>query len=453
MKKALIISYYWPPSGGAGVQRWLKFVKYLREFGWEPVVFCPENPEYPETDISLFKDIPAGTEILRFPIREPYLFYKKLLGQKKEDRIQAAFLTEKKKNRMLENFAVWVRGNFFIPDARKFWIRPSARFLGKYLESHPVDVIISTGPPHSTHLIACRVAALRGLPWLADFRDPWTKIDFYKDLKLTRPADRRHRELELEVLQKADAVSVISNSMADDFKTIFSRTYEVITNGYDTDDVTGLPPVTDKKFSIAHIGTLTGSRNPVTLWEALQSLLITNPGLAGDLEIKLVGKVDLSVTTSLEKSGLTRFVRKTDYLPHDEVVKCQQQSQVLLLLINNTPNAKMILTGKFFEYLAARRPILCLGPEDGDAARILAETQAGLIAGFGDTGKLKQHILDFYHEFRKGSLTVRSREIEKFSRKALTGRIAAVLDRITSRGFQGTVSPVLLYLTTAFFFQ
>jgi glycosyltransferase involved in cell wall biosynthesis len=432
MKKALIITYYWPPSGGAGVQRWLKFVKYLREFGWEPVVFCPENPEYPETDSSLFKDIPPGIEVLKFPIWEPYLAYKKLLGQKKEDKINAAFLSEKKKNKTLEDFSIWVRGNFFIPDARKFWIRPSTRFLIKYLANHPVDVIISTGPPHSTHMIAMQLASKFMIPWLADFRDPWTNIDFYKDLKLTCLADKKHRKLEKKVLRNANAVTVISNTMADDFDKILHRRYTVITNGYDTDDVAQLPPEPDQKFSIAHIGTLVSSRNPVTLWDALKSLVATHAGLADDLEIKLVGKVDFTVTSAIEESGLTQFVKKVDYMPHDQVVTYQRESQVLLLIINNTPNAKMILTGKFFEYLAAKRPVLCLGPEDGDAARILNETKAGLLAGFGDVEKMKQHILQLYEGYKNGTLTIQSQEIEKFSRRELTRQLSKTLDDISA---------------------
>jgi len=431
MKKVLIISYYWPPSGGAGVQRWLKFVKYLRDFGWEPIVYCPENPEYPETDHSLFKDIPENLEVLKFPIWEPYLVYKRFLGQKTDVKINAAFLSENKKNRTLENISVWIRGNFFIPDARKFWIRPSVRFLKKYLANHPVDVIVSTGPPHSTHLIARQLASTFNLPWLADFRDPWTNIDFYSELKLTTWADKKHRNLEQMVLRDANAITVISNSMADDFDKIFHRPYNVITNGFDMADTDHPLPEMDKKFTIAHIGTLVSSRDPLTLWEALKSLVSTHPGLESDLEIKLVGKVDFKVIASIGTYGLSRFVRKIDYMPHDEVVRCQQQSQVLLLIINNTPNAGMILTGKFFEYLAARRPILCLGPADGDAARILGETKAGLLAGFSDVGTMKSNILRFYELYKKGELTVESREIEKYSRKALTGDLAMILQQLS----------------------
>lgn len=435
MKRALIISYYWPPSGGAGVQRWLKFVKYIRLSGWEPIVYTPENPEYPERDTSLLKDVPQGMTLLRQPIWEPYDLYKKLLGQKKEEKINAAFLSEKKKNRHLENLSVWIRGNFFIPDARKFWIKPSVKYLQRYLTDHPVEMIISTGPPHSMHLIAMTLASRFKIPWLADFRDPWTKIDFYKDLRLSARADALHRKLEKQVLKQADGVTVISNSMADDFNKIVPRHYDVITNGFDQDDMTGEPVVEpDKKFSIAHIGTLVSSRNPLTLWEALKSMVGEDPQFASDLEIKLVGKVDFQVTASIGEHGLTEFVRRIDYMPHNEVVQCQRQSQVLLLIINNTPNAKMILTGKFFEYLAAKRPILCLGPVAGDAAKILSETNAGLLAGFDDLQSMKQHIQQFYRDFKNGTLRSASTEIDRYSRSALTRELCVILDRIQASG-------------------
>ena len=431
MKRVLIITYYWPPSGGAGVQRWLKFVKYLRRFGWEPVIYTPENPEFPETDFSLAKDVPENLEVIKQPIWEPYDTYKKLLGRKKEEKINAAFLSEKKKSSILENFSVWIRGNFFIPDARKFWIKPSIKFLQAYLKANPVSAVISTGPPHSMHLIAMEVSKRMNLPWLADFRDPWTNIDFYKDLKLTSRADALHRKLEKQVLSQAGAVTVISRGMEEDCHKLYERRYEVITNGYDPEDTDiSHPPEMDKKFSIAHIGTLVSSRNPETLWIALKEMLFEDAKFAADLEIKLVGKVDYKVMESIEKYGLTSFLRKIDYMPHNEVVKCQQQSRVLLLIINNTPNAKMILTGKFFEYLVARRPILCLGPADGDAAAILTETNAGLLADFGDAGAMKNNIRLLYNKFGNGQLNSESSNIEQYSRLELTRKLAAALEGV-----------------------
>ncbi len=432
-RKVLIITYYWPPSGGAGVQRWLKFVKYLRNFGWEPVVYTPENPEYPAIDNSLLKDIPQGIEIVRTPIWEPYSFYKKLVGAKKNERINAGFLSEKKRPGLAERFSIWLRGNFFIPDARKFWINPSIKFLVKYLKQHPVDAIVSTGPPHSMHMIALGVKKRTGLPWLADFRDPWTNIDFYHELMLSSWADRKHHKQEMSVLIKADEVVVISNSMKTDFLKLLKRDYSVITNGYDQDDIAGVDVKIDERFSVAHIGTMVKTRNPLLLWEVLSEEVLKDTDFANDLEIKLVGSVDYSVTESIEAAGLGNYVNRISYVPHNEVVKIQQQSQVLLLLINDTPNAKVILPGKFFEYMAARRPILCIGPRDGDAAEVILETNAGYVSEKDDKESIRKAINELYSRFRTGKNIVDSKGIVRFSRESLTGRMAECLSVISGQ--------------------
>ncbi len=430
LRKVLIITYYWPPSGGAGVQRWLKFVKYLRGFGWEPVIYTPSNPEFPSIDDSLAQDIPEGIEIIRTPIWEPYSFYKKLIGAGKNERINAGFLSEKKRPGMAERFSIWLRGNFFIPDARKFWIKPSVKFLTNYLKTNRVDAIVSTGPPHTMHMIALGVKRNTGLPWLADFRDPWTNIDFYHELMLTKLADRKHHHQELSVLKEASEVVVISRSMKTDFLKIYDRNYTVITNGFDAEDVAGVEVALDRKFSIAHIGTMVKTRNPQALWEALKSLAADIPGFAEDLEIKLVGSVDFSVMDSIAKAKLTSFVNKVAYLPHSEVVKVQQQSQVLLLLINDTPNAKVILPGKFFEYMAAKRPILCIGPLDGDAAQVIDDVKAGIVIEKDNQAGIENAIRELYQEFKNGKLSINSKDIEKFSRKSLTALLAMRLKEI-----------------------
>ena len=430
MKKVLIITYYWPPSGGAGVQRWLKFSKYLRDFGWEPIIFTVANGEFPEQDNSLLKDIPSNIKVIKQPIWEPYLLYKFLTGKKKHDKIHAGFLTEKKNPGMLQNLSVWIRGNLFIPDARFFWIKPSVRTLTKWLNENKVDAIVSTGPPHSCHLIALKLKRKLNLPWLADFRDPWTNIDFYKDLKLSSWADAKHHRLEKEVVQKADAVVTIGKTMQEEFSASFKRNIHCITNGFDHDDILNTSATVDLKFSIAHIGTMVKTRNPIVLWKALSELLTEIPKLKADLEIKIVGKADLEVSQSLENFALTTFINRIDYMPHEEVVKLQQQSQVLLLVVNNTPNAKGVLTGKIFEYLLAKRPILCIGPEDGDAAAIINQTQAGFVAGFNDVNRTKQIVKDLYNKFKENNLNIQSQNIDQFSRKNLTKQLALVLNDI-----------------------
>ena len=437
MKKVLIITYYWPPSGSAGVQRWLKFVKYLRNFGWEPIVYTPSNAEYPEYDESYLKDIPKDLTVIKTPINEPYSFYKRFIGQKKDVKINTGFLSENnKKKKLTEKISVWIRGNFFIPDAKMFWIKPSVKFLSKYLTENPVDAIVSTGPPHSLQIIALKLSQKFSLPWLADFRDPWTNIDFYKDLMLSSFADRKHHQLELKVLKKADSVVVISESMKEEFLQIYKRDYDVITNGYDTEDVDLKTEIKlDTKFCIAHVGTIAKSRNPVLLWLALSELVKEISGLSEDLEIKIIGKADFSVWEAIEKADLKAFVTKIDYVPHAEATLLQQKSQVLLLSINNTSNAKGILTSKFFEYMAANRPILCIGPCDGDAQKIINETQCGLFAGYDDKEILKENILTFYKKYKNNQLFSSSSAIEKYSRFELTRNLAAILDKITNNTF------------------
>jgi glycosyltransferase involved in cell wall biosynthesis len=431
MKRVLIISYYWPPSGGAGVQRWLKFAKYLREFGWEPVIYTPENPEYPEADESLFKDIPVGLEVIKTPIWEPYNVYKRFIGQKKEDKIQAGFLSVKKKNPFIENISVWIRGNLFIPDARKFWIKPSIRYLSKYLAARPVDAMVSTGPPHSMHLIALGLKKKLNIPWLADFRDPWTEIDFYQKLQLTKWANNKHLRLEKEVLSMADRISIVSWNWAIDFNRLYPRQYNVITNGYDPDDFNITGQKISKFFELTHIGSLNKDRNPELLWKVLAEICSEDEKFRDDLQLRFIGKCDISLIQCLEKYGLLSRTTKIEYMPHDEVLKESAGSQVLLLLLNNTPNVMGIIPGKIFEYLATRRPILCIGPTNGDSARIIREANAGITCNFDDKTAIKKGILELYGLFKQGLLQNQAGEIDSFSRKGLTGKISALLNELS----------------------
>jgi glycosyltransferase involved in cell wall biosynthesis len=431
LRKVLIITYYWPPSGGAGVQRWLKFSKYIRNYGWEPIIYTPENPEAPAIDNSLEKDIPEGITILQQPIFEPYSAYKRLVGMKPDDKVNAGFLQEKEKPGLAEGLAVWLRGNFFIPDARRYWIRPSVKYLKNYLANNPVDAIVSTGPPHSMHLIALELHKKFNIRWLADFRDPWTGIDFYHQLKLSSLADKIHHKLEKKVLTTASAVTVISRTMIKEFNAIVKRDYELVTNGFDESDISPLPQnQLDKKFTISHIGSINSTRNPFRLWQVLAEMVENNPGFADALQIKLVGKVDIGVLKSIEENGLTKYLERVEYMPHQDVMQEIQKSQVLLLLINNTPNAKGILTGKIFEYLGSGRPILSIGPEDGDAAVILKDSEAGETAGYENRAKMQSILNDYFIKFTEQRLDSKADNRLKYSRKELTAQIAAILSKM-----------------------
>lgn len=431
MNKVLIITYYWPPSGGAGVQRWLKFVKYLPDFGWEPVIYTPLNPEFPVIDNSLAKDIPYGIEVIRTPIWEPYGFYNNITGKKSAAKINSGFLNNEKSPGLVEKLAIWIRGNLFIPDARKFWIKPSVRFLVKYLKVNNVDAIVSTGPPHSMHLIASAIKERLNIPWLADFRDPWTDIDYYKEMKISIFADKKHKNLELKTIIGCDAMVVVTNDMKVKYESMGANNVHLITNGFDPDDMDIVEKVYESKFSISHLGTLPPSLNLKGLWRVLSELSETLPGFRNDLDIKLVGEVDKSVTNDLSGLNLKDRLTLIGYVSHDKVASLMKQSAILLLAINkNSPNAKGIVTGKFFEYLASGRPILAIGPIDGDLARILEESEAGFISEYDDLERLKQIVLLLYEKYLANDLNNNLKEIKKYTRKNLTAKLAVVLNQL-----------------------
>lgn len=441
MKRALILTYYWPPTGGSGVQRWLKFAKYLPELGWQPVIYTPENPESPVIDQTLAGDIPDEAEILKTEIWEPYQIYKKLTGKK--DSVNTGFLSEEEKEEsLLEYLSVWIRGNLFIPDARKFWIRPSVSYLKMYLREHPVDCIISTGPPHSLHLIAREVKRSTGLPWLADFRDPWTNIDFYEDLHLTNRSDQKHRKLEKSVVDEADVVTVIGSTMKSEFDEIAEHPEKihVITNGFDHSDfeVEGQQSVlSNDKFHLTHTGTLTPARNPIALWNAIAEVRKTMEEHPKDesisLQLNLVGTVDYQVKAAIEKAGLADITNYVSYVPHKKIPAYLTESDCLLLILNDAPNAKGIVTGKFFEYLASKTPILATGPKDGDVAEILKETDAGAIAETENQDLMAKHLYRIIESKIENKSLFTFKATDRYSRKALTGKLESLLKEITEQ--------------------
>ncbi len=417
--KVLIITYYWPPAGGSGVQRWLKFAKYLREFDIEPVIYTVDNANYAIEDEKLQEEIPNGIEVIRKDIFEPNKLIS-FLGSKKK-KTSAGFL--KPNPGLLGKIAQYVRANYFIPDARKFWIKPSIKYLKNYLKQHPVDLIITTGPPHSLHLIGLQLKQELGVKWVSDFRDPWTEIDYFHHLPLTKKSLNKHRGFETEVLKKSDSVIVVGNEMKRSFQKQ-SNKVEVITNGYD-DEVSSTTNQLDNSFSITHIGMMNADRNPKVFWEAIEELCVENEELKSDLKIRLIGEVSDEVKKNASQLGdIVEFVK---YVPHEEVKKYQCSTQVLLLCINNVPSAKGIITGKIFEYLQAKRPILAIGPEEGDAADILKKTQSGKIFGFSNKHDLKEHIAKLYKEYKKEELTVNSSNITQYHRRELTAQLANVI--------------------------
>ncbi|MDX5586448.1 MAG: glycosyltransferase family 4 protein [Aureibaculum sp.] len=422
--KALIITYYWPPAGGSGVQRWLKFVKYLQDFDVEPVVYTVENPDYVITDDTLKKEIPNGIEIIKQPIWEPNNLL--TLFKSKQQKTSAGFLNPDPS--FLEKQLQYIRANYFIPDARKFWVKPSVRFLSEYLKNNKVDVVITTGPPHSLHLIGMELKRRFPIKWISDFRDPWTDIDYFHQLPLTKKTIQKHYQLEEEVVSTADCVLVVGKTMKEKYLK-FNQNIEVITNGFDDIDDESKVEL-DIKFSIVHIGMMNADRNPRILWKVLSDLIKENQEFAEDLQLKFVGKLAHEVFESINNNKLTSVIEYITYLPHKEVVIFQQSAQILLLAVNKVPSANGIITGKVFEYLQANRPILAIAPTEGDLAEIINSTKAGRVVDFDDEETLKKDILEMYEAYKKHKLVVNSKSIEQYHRKNLTGQLADVIKNI-----------------------
>jgi glycosyltransferase involved in cell wall biosynthesis len=284
------------------------------------------------------------------------------------------------------------------------------------------------------HLIAMGLKSRLNIPWLADFRDPWTGIDFYHQLRLTKKADKKHHLQEKEVLSKADRVTIVSWNWALDLNLLHPRHYDVITNGFDPDDFIIPDQEISKTFELTHIGSLNKDRNPEFLWEVLAGICAENSSFSNDLRLRFIGKCDVSLFQCLEKYQLLSRTENIGYMPHDEVLKESAGSQVLLLLLNNTPNVLGIVPGKIFEYLATRRPVLCIGPTDGDSARIIREANAGMTCNFEDKTSMKNALLELYGQYKMGSLQNQDGDIDSFSRKGLTGKISSLLNEMSQGG-------------------
>jgi galactitol-specific phosphotransferase system IIB component len=423
-KKLLIITYYFPPAGGPGVQRWLKFVKYLPEFDVQPIVYVPENPTYPIIDEGLVSQISDKVIILKNKIWEPYQLAS-IFSKNKTKKISSGIFPQKKKQTFLDKTFLWVRGNLFIPDARVFWVKPSVSYLEKYIKENNIDTIVTSGPPHSLHLIGLELKEKLNVKWFADFRDPWTTIGYHKALRLSNYAAKRHKKLESKVLNTADTIIVTSKTTKAEFEAITNKPISVITNGYDIENVE--KQTLDTKFTLAHIGSFLSDRNPPFLWECLVELLNEIPDFKEHLEIKLIGAASQEVLDAISKFNLTEYLNLLGYVSHHEAIAHQKKSQVLLLIEINSEDTKSIIPGKLFEYMVSNRPIIAIGPQGSDFADIIKETNTGVFFDYSEKAKLKSVILDFYNQFLEGKLQSNGVGLQQYSRKNLTKQLAQLI--------------------------
>lgn len=419
-KKLLVVTYYWPPSAGSGVQRWLKFVKYLPEFGWMPYVCTPENPAFDLRDETLLKDVPPAAEVLHLPISEPHRMFSRLTKNK-----PGVFPSEKKS--LTASLIAFMRGNFFVPDPRIGWVRPAAGFLEDFIRHEKISHLITTGPPHSMHLIGLRLKKrIPSLCWVADFRDPWSEWHLLDELKVTAPVRWLHQRMEKMVLAQADKVLTVTPYLSKRFETLGGRSVTCITNGYDDDDGWNMPYVRTKHFTIRHTGLL---RDAWPFLEAVKEAASVNDEFRRAVRVEFTGVVHAGFRQQAEADDVLRSLTSfVPYVPHNTLPALYAQTDVLLLVIPNVPLARGYLPGKLFEYLASKRPVIGLGPEDGDAAAVLRQAGAGQMAGWTNTGKIKQLLLMYFDLWKQGeSLTTAG--APGFSRRQLTFNLAQLLEQ------------------------
>jgi len=429
-KKVLIITYYWPSSGGPGVKRALFFSKHLKKFGWEPVIYTVKNGDYPHEDSSLLEEIPNEITILKQKAFEPYNLYRAFMGKSKNEKLPHRVITsEQDKNISLHNFALWVRANFFIPDARKLWIKPSIKYLVNYLKENPVDAIVSTAPPYSVHQIAKEVANILSIKWIADFRDPWTQVYFFNQLPLTDWARKLHFKYEKQVANQADILTVVSEEMKDYFKTITNKRIAVLTNGYEIpDSVKDILP--DKKLSIAFIGDLYKERIPHNFFEALLEVMQEKPTIRKHLEIKIMGSLDAYCQNYFKSKQLSTYLNYKGYVNYVAMFAELKKSQILLSF--GLKDTKEVIPSKLFDYIGAERTIFHLGPLDASAVHLIREINAGYCADYDDKTLIKKHLFSIYNLYEENDhiLPFNSRDTQQYSRFQKTKELSILLDSL-----------------------
>lgn len=427
MKKVLIITYYWPPAGGAGVQRWLKLCKYLVQLDIQPIVLTvdPQFATYPQIDYSLSADVADKIIVHHSKSFELYSVYKKVSSNKE---VPFGGFANTGKVSFKEKILRFVRGNFFVPDPRRGWNKYALKEAKTLIDQYNIDTVITTSPPHSTQLIGLKLKRMLNIRWIVDLRDPWTDIYYYKQLYPTRLVTNINKKLERKILTNADEVITVS----DDLKRLFAeKTKEqaskisVIPNGFDTSDFQHIDKTVNKDFFyISYVGTISEDYNSKAFITALKNVpdeIITR------IRIRFVGKVNPKTLNDFENAGLGNYLELHDYVPHHKAIEFMISSRMLLLIIPDVKNNEGILTGKLFEYLACGRPIVFIGPVNGDAARIIHETGSGIVCGYTDDKKITAAILKEIGSEPGSSIGIENEKVMQYSREYQAGELARII--------------------------
>jgi glycosyltransferase involved in cell wall biosynthesis len=432
-KKILIITYYWPPSGGSGVQRWLKFVKYLPQFGWKPYVLTPENPSFDIRDESLLKNIPTEAEVIKLPIWEPYGIFNSItsvfLGRKKTKAAIDQTLSSSNERSFFQRVIAWIRASLFIPDPRIFWVRPSVKFLQKFLEENKITTIVTTGPPHSIHLIGLRLKKKNSsLQWISDFRDPWTEWGLWEKLQVGKWAMNQHRKLEKEVLTTADVVISVTPFYVKRFEALSGRSAVLLTNGFDEEDFKSVQYSRPKKFTIRHIGIVNEQRDPVSFMVAFEKLIKENPEFRENVIVEFVGEVYQPFKDYVKSiPSILPYVNFVGNVSHSSVLEYYGSTSVLLLILTGYRDPHGFFPGKLFEYIATGAPVLGIGPAVSEAADVLKDTQAGIMVENDDVKGIIEFLQKNFEMWKSSAARNANVGLSKYSRKEITAELVKLL--------------------------
>jgi glycosyltransferase involved in cell wall biosynthesis len=434
MKKVLIIAYYWPPSGGSGVQRWLKFAKYLHLYGWQPIIVTPKHGTAPYYDETLLADVHVDTIVYKTATLEPFALYNMLQLKKKDAPVPVGMIGIKDSKKFYHKLSSWIRANLFVPDARKGWVPYAIKGAEKAISEHNIAAIVTTGPPHSTHLAGLALKKKYNIPWLADLRDPWTNIYYNKTLPRTSATKAKDLKLETKVLQTADAVSVVSYGMEEEFKDRAKNIY-VVFNGYDEQDIPAIYDQPTEKFELCHVGNFFPYMDVPALWQTLASLCAQRDDFRRVLRLNFTGLLDPVVHRNIVEAGLGEHLYLPGAVNHKKATETMAKANLLLFVIPNIENNALVVTGKIFEYLACRSEILPIGNVNSNVAGILRHCNANQMVDYNDGAAMQKIIIDAFKNWlnNKGkSPKSLSTSVENYSRRALTRSISDILNQIAS---------------------
>tara|TARA_B100000579_G_scaffold128688_1_gene103773 strand:+ start:303 stop:1583 length:1281 start_codon:yes stop_codon:yes gene_type:complete len=424
-KKVLIISYYWPPAGGPGVQRWMKFVKYLPEYNIKPILYIPENPNYPIYDYSLNDEVSEKLEIIKNPITE---ISNIISNSKSLNLIRSGNIPNPKEQSLFQRLLFFIRGNLFIPDMKILWKNKSIDFIENYLSKTKIDVVITTGPPHSLHLIGYELKKRLNIKWISDFRDPWVNLNYLNRFHLLPSVKRRHKKLRDKVLINSNSVIVTSEKLKKLYKEIAPNIFK-ITNGYDYEYST---VNIDSKFSISHIGSLYPERNPKYLWDIIDEICINNEEFRSNLQINFIGNTSEKIIKYLSNKTFKSCVKFFDYVDYKRAIEFMCSSQILLMVEVNDNDSSYAIPGKLFDYLNSKRPIIAIGPDKSEVNQILYDTNAGKFFNYNESINLKLHIENLYNQYEMGSISYNAKNISIYRRKNLTEELSKIINKVSS---------------------